>query len=762
MAIEKFTWNNGTESNPVPLTKTQMVKLITAANDGNIDMDVSGHFSAAGNVSIESSIIQSLNHLFDNKLVYHGTTMADRFSLNISSDTLYEGNRILISSTGIDLQFLQFACVFYDADIVVDAGSPAQISKETIKSRFNFNNGELVNVGGVKYAVLNIAPAQENAEWSANFYILAAPKYDLQGNEIDVNDMVTLFKNSETGDYRVAGQDLDGVGTPTVFQGLAIAMTSVTIPDSISMSLGGQASITKTPVPSTTTKASLATYTYTIGSPAVVTTITAGGTTYIKGLAAGTSTVQLLPVLFGEALTQSNTMNVSVIQYSSVTIRIDQNYSNPTVAEATVANPCMVLNPEDCGISNSSDENNVITWIRRNSHRYLGKFVGGSTGMLLRQLDDRDSRYFKYEGEIASAPSSYTALINGTPTSDGNTADAQDGVVCDVFMALPKFYYKTVNEKDASNNETGVVAISFARGNLDGNYIEWPGYAPDTVNNPTTENCVLIGVHEGTVLYNSTFVGNVSAYNTANSVTLNGSNTTLHSVSGQTPTNNFSQGNFKGAARSRNDNSSLESSENHFSAVTYDAHKIMALLFYGYYGGRTLNCQSIVGYGTSSYPKVAGGTDSNGMTDTYLENNGSISFWGLENWWGDLSEWVDDLITADSNGLVNLRNYNNTANLRQIQSIPVTSTTCVSKYIFGEYADMLPAAVSGTDYGTHFCDGCFVSASSGVVARRGHRGSVANGGVGYLNLNYGSSNTDAHYGSRLVYSGKVTMVDSFE
>ena len=57
--------------------------------------------------------------------------------------------------------------------------------------------------------------------------------------------------------------------------------------------------------------------------------------------------------------------------------------------------------------------------------------------------------------------------------------------------------------------------------------------------------------------------------------------------------------------------------------------------------------QGIIGSGTDSYEKETGQTDSLGMEDTHAETNGntmSINFWGLENWWGNKYEFIDNVV----------------------------------------------------------------------------------------------------------------------
>ena len=688
MAIERFVWNNGTESNPVPLTTAMMNKLIAAGNNSEIETSVRGYYKDSDDKSVVKSIVWSLEQLFPD-LHFQGETANDRFSISTNFNEVRENNYLVVNAAGINKEYLKFACVFDDDAIEIDPNDSHLITKEIIKSRFRFQDGNLI-----------IDAPEENATWTCQFKIKACPVYE----DIETTD-----------NYRMTGQDADGnpiPGNTGVITAKAIKLEGVTISVPSEMSIRSSVYIQKAPIPATSTKLAQTTYSFAVNPT------TAGSFSKFSGediFAAGdlvtTAQIVATPTLFGTNLPVSNVATIDIYESKATTIRIDQNVSDPTT---------MVINPEDCGGRNLENPSNVISWIRANSHCYLGKFYNESRGMEIKQLWDKDRNYFDDNGEQGAL-----ARIDGTP-------DPNDGIIADVFLRLPEFYYKTVNELNDQDQETGVVAISFATGKLDDSYIRW---------DPNT----LIGVYEGTII-------NDGQYNK------------LYSISGATPKNNYSQASFKLAARRRNDMTSVTQS-NRFSIVNYQAHVVMALLYYCYWGGETMNCQALIGSGTSTYPKQTGGTDGRAMSDTvanYDGNIGSINFWGLENWWGDLAEFVDDLVTADNTGLINLLNYNGGV-ARQIQSgvtTPGGSYKCVTKYLFGEHADMIPESVqTGSDnWNLNFCDGAYVSAGSGDVASRSYYGSIANGGVGFLHLNYGSSNTYATIGSRLLYNGKVTVV----
>lgn len=182
---------------------------------------------------------------------------------------------------------------------------------------------------------------------------------------------------------------------------------------------------------------------------------------------------------------------------------------------------------------------------------------------------------------------------DGTKYYDGTDASA-DIRANDVFMRLPRFFYK------AARLSADRWEIGFAQSNPDGMWKEWDGKD-------------LIGVYEGYIQTDG-----------------------AHSISGKTSTANMSQDNFKQFASRKGAG---------YSLVKWKHHCMMAMLFYARYGNT--NCQSIIGSGTNSFEKRTGQTDALGMTDTVAGGNGdsgSINFWGLENWWGNKYEWIDNVV----------------------------------------------------------------------------------------------------------------------
>lgn len=334
----------------------------------------------------------------------------------------------------------------------------------------------------------------------------------------------------------------------------------------------------------------------------------------------------------------------------------------------------------------------VIQQIRAGSHRYLGKYTADGQ-MTLCQLSDADS----------------------TKYADGTDA-VLTGTEGDVFMKMPAFWYRAVEVG------TDMWGIQFQLGSTspgDG-WIKWDTNA-------------LIGVYE--------------AYSTGSKV---------YSRSGVTSSGNISQANFKAYARNRG---------NGFQIVDWQMHCVMAILFYAQYGHT--NCQEKIGAGTSSNSKQCGQTNACGMNDTKGTspvsglndagvdgNTQSINFWGLENWWGNKYEWIDNVVVdayewkiTEPDGTV------------RTPGKAGTSNDYITKMMFGDNCDLIPTAASGSET-TGFCDYYYGSSSTARVVLRSDYYSSTYGGVAYVNARYDSSYTNSFSGSRLAFRGQCVEAES--
>lgn len=292
--------------------------------------------------------------------------------------------------------------------------------------------------------------------------------------------------------------------------------------------------------------------------------------------------------------------------------------------------------------------------------------------------------------------------------ADGSAATLT-GTEGDVFMKLPKFYYV------AMERQTDVWSIGFYYGESapSSAWKEWDGYD-------------LIGVYEA--YYNS--------------------NEKLCSCSNVTPTGNISQAKFKAHARARG---------NGFSIVKWKHHCIMAFLYYAMYGN--MNSQAIVGAGTYSYSKSTGGTNALGMEDTVAGGNGdssSINFWGLENWWGNIAEWVDNVcVNPESTDFTWVITEDDGT---ERFAYGVRAEGYMRKAIIGKHLDLIPSTNINASATTGYCDNVLHSTDElNRIVRRSHNYNTVSGGVSYCAINSSSIVSFSEAGSRLCFRGNIII-----
>lgn len=355
----------------------------------------------------------------------------------------------------------------------------------------------------------------------------------------------------------------------------------------------------------------------------------------------------------------------------------------------TISNPYSMLSGEFG--KDGTPETNVISWIRANSHRYVGNY-SEEQGMVLRQLDDNNSELY----------------------ADGSDAfqDIKGVNGGDVFMKMPNFWFKGV-EVDGNPD---IVDMHFsAQEPTDEGWTKWDG---------------------------NTLIG---AYKTVAENTDNNTTGGLFSRSGVTPSVSVLQANFKAKARNRSNG------DDHFQIITYEAHQVMALLYMAWYGNT--NSQVQCGEGNASYPKVTGQTNEDGMNDTIAENTRSINFWGLENWWDDIVEWMDNLGISDNSVNVSIKDYDGNT-IRKIETIP--DYNFIDKLYLAEKLDVIATSFNGNS-NTYYCDKERFTTNLDAVGRRSGSKKENQNGVFLLFVDSTPNSGNNYHGSRLLYHGRVTI-----
>lgn len=352
------------------------------------------------------------------------------------------------------------------------------------------------------------------------------------------------------------------------------------------------------------------------------------------------------------------------------TIRIDQNVNDP-----------------DSMITLLTDRS-ALEAIRSNSHRYLGKLTG--TGkMTICQLWDGNSNYYH----------------------DKTTAADLTGGQGNVFMRLPKFWYKAVE----SGTDVWDISFSYDEQSTDAGWNVW-------------DDSWLIGVYKLSG-------GGISGYK---------------SVSGATFVyNNCFDLQYDVFMQSGNAG---------YSLVDFPHHSMMAFLFFAYYN--STNPRAICGSGGSFDATTTGVTNNLGMSDT--EENGKedqrVNFWGLEDWWGGFYEWLGNgSVTYDRDGGV--LSWNISGNVESTNA--PSGATFISQLNIGSSVSALPKelSLSGSET-TSYCDEVVAENASNYPIARGGAGS----GITALQARYAkSTNPDQNvYGSRLAFQGTITVESNIQ
>ena len=579
MKLNKYTWNNGTQSSPIILTNDQIKKLIAIGQRKDIESKVSGYITTPSR-KIQKLLKHMIESQFKDLNIIYDEELADVFNISLGTNTIKEGTRELISintTSGITHSLLKWKYDF--SNFVIDG----DISEQNIKDRIRVENGYLV-----------VDDPKENASWSVQLTLTAYPSYysEEEFNSIPASDKSNIILNV-----------------------IAKKIEDISISTNENVSINSQVKLSVSPIPIDSTKLKGVNYTYSTTTPDILAINTSTQGTTISAKKEGTANLTVTLHAYNNTVIKSNTITFEVYDLFPLVFIIDQRYVSGTSDPDAMVSENYILNPNGSLTSIASSgsvgdpSNNTLTWLRQNTHAYVSKNTG-ITGVRLKQLSDSNRKVFT-DGSSAMA---YISNKNGE---------------FDVFLKFGSdIYYKTQawTPEGQSEPDPDYVAVTIAKKiPKNENSNEWSKWSQYT----------LIGVYPACEIKNK-----------------------LHSLSGQQPSITLSQQGAVNKAKARGVN---------FSICNYDMAKLFAFLFYGYYS--SLGSQQKCGYGTKIdynfedyYPKITGGTDELGMTDTNATTGTgasnpskdqlmagfgpdikAVNFWGLESYWGDVSIFLSNL-----------------------------------------------------------------------------------------------------------------------
>lgn len=314
-------------------------------------------------------------------------------------------------------------------------------------------------------------------------------------------------------------------------------------------------------------------------------------------------------------------------------------------------------------------------------------------------------------------PTKIGEVVNTDSYTTGETAD-YTGSHGQVMVEIPKFYWRTV-EPSSNVYQWWVSPIEF-----DSNYEVHPAF----ITEGTTKDFI----------YMSAFEGNVSG-------------STLRSISGVQPSSGIdvSGGNisdFRSFAQARGSGWQMQ---------TYWATNALQVLYSVEYAN--FDSQTTIGMGIVEKP-IGGGnhSENTGATISLGNTSGaasgtdglvSISYRGVENFWGNINTWVDGLNIRDHEAFVANENFESDVFSGSYTSVGnlATSSGFVSNIRFPHF---LATEVSGSST-SHLHDDYRQNSEDRVALLGGFWNDSFEAGAFFWNLTGRSSTSNRGVGSRL-------------
>lgn len=363
MKLDKYTWNNGTQSSPIILTNDQIKKLISIGQRKDIESKVSGYITTTSR-KIQKFLKYALESQFKELNIICDEELADVFTISVATSTIKEGTSELISintDSGISHSFLKWKYDF--SNFVIDG----DISEQNIKDRIRVENGYLV-----------VDEPKENASWSVQLTLTAYPSYysEEEFNNIPASSKPGIILNI-----------------------VAKKIEDISISTDSDVAVNSQVKVSISPIPTDSTKLKGANYTYSTNTPDIldINVSTQGTTIFAKK--EGTANLIVTLHACSNTVTKSNSTTFNVQGLAPVVFTIDQRYLNGLSDPDGMVSANYILKSNGTFVYISSNgatgnpSNNTLTWLRQNTHAYVSKDYGLG-GVRLKQLSDSNRKMF--------------------------------------------------------------------------------------------------------------------------------------------------------------------------------------------------------------------------------------------------------------------------------------------------------------------------------------------------------------------------------
>lgn len=299
-------------------------------------------------------------------------------------------------------------------------------------------------------------------------------------------------------------------------------------------------------------------------------------------------------------------------------------------------------------------------------------------------------------------PNNYLEFEDGTP------ADIVSGDAGDCMVEFPKMYL------GMSTDAQGLTTVTIT-------------------NDATVE-----GVYDDAFVYKGKsyskfYVGAFKGYVLNNK---------LRSLSGKSPTVQKTIGAFRTVAQANG--------EGYEQTQWYQLMLRQALYILLF---KNLNSQAALGagYTNASSKKNTGGSNSNGVNYGSTSASVQVKCLGIEDFWGNINEWVDGIATKNYTVYTANGNYNdNCDGYTAAKTIENSISGYMSKAQGTRRLGFAPLQTSGSS-STYYCDNTYMSVDSSVYVAcfGGYWSSGADAGAFQLSVDYSASYSYIYVGARL-------------
>ena len=267
-----------------------------------------------------------------------------------------------------------------------------------------------------------------------------------------------------------------------------------------------------------------------------------------------------------------------------------------------------------------------------------------------------------------------------------------DGTDGDVMVEFPKFAYKIWNEVDESSNINNLcVSVTNNQQHAEENNYKYYAFSKTTYGDRDH-------------FYWGSFKGSI------------GANDTLRSIAGVAPAANRTIGAFKTCAQANGDGYTITS---YFQLI---AIQCLYIIKYGSLDGKTALGQGICGRsnlrtgGTTTFSEgrkmYYGSTNNNGSSSNYeVAKFGHVKFAGIEDFWGNIWEWIDGMTTDANRNIITKWNYDGDGETFTTPSGLTSDSNGWVKKVSGTTESGFMGIQYGGSSTTYYCDGGGLCAS---------------------------------------------------